>query len=45
MEGYKLGDFCKGLTLNVPVLLMTIEIILMPAFSVPCVRRDCLSGP
>ncbi len=32
------------LTLNVLVLLMTIGITFTFAFSVPCVRRACLSG-
>ena len=32
------------LTLNVPVLLMTMGIILMSAFSVSWVWRACLSG-
>ena len=32
------------LTLNVPVMLMTIGIHFTSAFNVPCVRRACLSG-
>ncbi len=34
----------RVLTLKVPVLLMTIGIILMSAFSVPYVWRACFSG-
>ena len=34
----------RVLTLKVPVLLMTIGIILMSAWSVPWVRRACFSG-
>ncbi len=34
----------RVLTLNVPVLLMTIGITFIFAFSVRCVRRACFSG-
>ena len=36
--------FANVLTLNIPVLLMTIKIIMTSVFMVPRVSRACLSG-